>query len=168
MPHPTLISAVAHSVSLDLASLPVLAARSHNPLVAENLFLRKQLTLFQERKARPHRAGDSTRSVMATLSRFFPWRGALVNVKPDTLIRWHRKRFRLFWRWRSKPAGRPRLPKDLRRLIREMAAGNVTWGEKRIADELRLKLGSGFHRGLWGNTCGRPSQGERQILSSGG
>jgi putative transposase len=65
----------------------------------------------------------------------------LVNVKPDTLIRWHRKGFRLFWRWKSKSTGRPRLPKDLRQLIREMAAENPTWGEERIANELKLKLG---------------------------
>lgn len=45
--------------------------------------------------------------MMATLSRMFPWRGAL-----DTLIRWHRKGYRLFWRWESKPTGRQRLPKD--------------------------------------------------------
>jgi len=45
--------------------------------------------------------------MMATLSRMFHWRHALVNVKPDTLIRWHRKGFRLFWRWKSKPTGRP-------------------------------------------------------------
>ncbi|MBM3811277.1 MAG: helix-turn-helix domain-containing protein [Acidimicrobiia bacterium] len=101
----------------------------------------KQLALFQEWKTKPHRADDSTRWLMATLSRFFPRRGALVAVKPETLTRWHRKRFRLFWRWKSNPAGRPPLPKDLRRLIREMAVENATWGEERIADELQLKLG---------------------------
>jgi hypothetical protein len=63
-----------------------------------------------------------------------------VVVKPDTLIRWHRKGFRLFWRWKSRPVGRPRLPKDLQELIRKMAAENPTWGEERIAKELRLKL----------------------------
>jgi hypothetical protein len=47
---------------------------------------------------------------MATLSRMFPWRGALVNVQADTLIRWHRKGFRLFWRWKSKPTGRQEFP----------------------------------------------------------
>jgi hypothetical protein len=78
---------------------------------------------------------------MATLSRFFAWRGAPVNVKADTLTRWHRNGFRLFWRWKSKPMGRPPLPKDLRRLIRETAVENVSWGEERIADELHLKLG---------------------------
>ena len=70
----------------------------------------------------------------------FSWRGALVNLKPDTFHRWHRKGFRLLWRWKSRRPGRPRLPKDLRRLIREMAAENPTWGEERIANELQLKL----------------------------
>jgi putative transposase len=78
---------------------------------------------------------------MATLSRMFGWRDAFWNVKPDTLIGWHRKGFRLFWRWKSRPKGRPRLPKDLRQLIREMAAANATSGEERIANELKLKLG---------------------------
>ena len=128
-------------VLLDLGRLLAVAARSHRALAAENLFLRKQLALFQERKVKPRRADDSTRWMMATLSRMFAWHDALWNVKPDTLIGWHRKGFRLFWRWKSKRAGRPRLPKDLRQLIREMAADNVTWGEERIANELKLKLG---------------------------
>lgn len=63
------------------------------------------------------------------------------DVKADTLIRWPRKGFRLFWRWKSKRMGRPPLPKDLRKMIREMAAENPTWGEERIANELKLKLG---------------------------
>ena len=79
--------------------------------------------------------------MMATLSRMFQWRDALVIVKPDTLLRWHRKGFRLFWRWKSRPVGRPRLPGQLQELIRQMAAGNPTWGEERIANELKLKLG---------------------------
>ena len=78
---------------------------------------------------------------MAAASRLFDWRMALVVVKPDTLIRWHRKGFGLFWRWKSKPTGRPRLPKDLRELIRRMAAENPSWGQERIANELTLKLG---------------------------
>ncbi len=131
----------AMNVFLDFVVLSLpgfsLAAR----FAAENLFLRKQLALFQERKVKPRRADDSTRWMMATLSRMFEWRDALWNVKPDTLIGWHRKGFRLFWRWKSKAIGRPRLPKDLRQLIREMAADNVTWGEERIANELKLKLG---------------------------
>jgi hypothetical protein len=139
--------AVAHcfrTLSLvvgDLVRLASLAARSHSALAAENLFLRKQLALFQERKIKPRRADDSTRWMMVTVSRMFPWRDAVVNVKADTLLRWHRKGLRLFWRWKSKPTGRPRLPRDLRDLIRKMAAENPIWGEERIANELKMKLG---------------------------
>src|SRR5260370_1886970 len=71
----------------------------------------------------------------------FPWRDALVNVKADRLLRWHRKGFRLFWRRKSQPTGRPRLAGDLRDLIRKMAAENPIWGEERIANELKMKLG---------------------------
>ena len=128
-------------VSLDLGRLITFALRSRRALAAENLFLRKQIALFQERKIKPRRADDATRWMMATLCGMFPWRDALGSIKPDTLIRWHRKGFRLFWRWKSKPTGRPRLPKELRQLIREMAAANATWGQERIANELKLKLG---------------------------
>jgi hypothetical protein len=78
---------------------------------------------------------------MAALSQMFQWPDALVNVKPDTLIRWHRKGFRLFWRWQSKPMGRALLPKSLRLLIREMGVKNPSWGEERIANGVQLKLG---------------------------
>ena len=67
------------SVVFDVVRLVFLVARSHSTLAAENLFLRKQLALFQERKAKPRRADDSTRWMMATLSRMFPWREALLN-----------------------------------------------------------------------------------------
>jgi hypothetical protein len=69
--------------------------------------------------------------------RLFNWRDALVVVRPETLIRWHRAGWRLFWRVKSRP-GRPPIPLELRRLIRRMASD---WGEERIANELRLKLG---------------------------
>jgi hypothetical protein len=128
-------------VVADLVRLAFLATHSRRALAADNLFLRNQLALFKERKVKPRRANDSTRWMMATLSRMFPWRGALVNVKADTLIRWHRKGFRLVWRWKSKPSGRPCLPKNLWQLIRLMAAENVSWGQERIANELQLKLG---------------------------
>src|SRR4030095_16490419 len=78
---------------------------------------------------------------MPALGRLFDWRSALRVVKPDTFIRWHRKGFRLLWLWKSKPRGRTKLPNNLRELIRAMAAENPIWGEARIADELRLKLG---------------------------
>ena len=129
-------------VAVDLVQLAAVAARPRAALVAENLFLRKQLALFQERKVRPRRADDSTRWMMAALSQWFAWRNALVNVQADTLLRWHRQGFRLFWRWKFKTAGRPRLPRNLQTLLREMTADNPTWGQERIANELLLKLGT--------------------------
>src|SRR5215470_5671798 len=110
-------------------------------VAAENLFLRKQLGLYIERNEKPRRATDSLRFTPAVLSRFFDWRNALTIVKPDTLIRWHRKGFRVFWKWKSRPRGRPRIPADLQKLIAEMAVNNPPWGEERIADELLLKIG---------------------------
>jgi hypothetical protein len=98
------------------------------------------LALFQERKVRPRRADDSTRWMMAALLPWFAWRNALVKVQADTLP-WHRQGFRLFWRWKSKRAGRPRLPKNLQASIREVAADNPTWGQERIANELQFKPG---------------------------
>jgi hypothetical protein len=128
-------------VLADLGRFSWLALRSRVDLAAENLFLRKQLALYLERQMRPRRADDATRITLVTLSRLLDWRQLLVVVKPKTLIRWHRKGFRLFWRWKSKTPGRPRIPADLRQLIAQMAAANVTWGEGRIAAELLVKLG---------------------------
>jgi putative transposase len=76
-------------VLLDLGRVVVVGLRSRHALAAENLFLRKQLALFQERKVKPRRAEDATRWTMATLSRMFAWRDVLWSVKPDTLIGWH-------------------------------------------------------------------------------
>jgi transposase InsO family protein len=78
---------------------------------------------------------------MVALGRLFDWRSALVVVKPETFLKWHRTAFRAFWRWKSRKRGRPALPKNLRELIRRIARQNSTWGEERIADELSLKLG---------------------------
>src|SRR5215468_4297096 len=129
------------AVTRDLVSLASSAMRSRAQLAAENLFLRKQLALYQERKVKPRRAEDATRIILAGLSRFLEWRQLLVIVKPETLIRWHRKGFRLFWRWKSRAPGRPPIPADVQRLIATMAAANHTWGEERIAGELLVKLG---------------------------
>jgi putative transposase len=125
---------------LDAARFLVLCLRPAPALAAENLFLRKQLAQYQERRVNPRRANDATRMALIWLSRFFDWRRVLVIVKPVTLIRWHHQGFRLFWRWKSKP-GRPPLPRDLQALIRRMALENPTWGQARITNELLLKLG---------------------------
>src|SRR5262245_28704402 len=115
--------------------------RPRAQLAAENLFLCKQLALYVERQVRPRRADDAIRPALVGLSGLIEWRQLLIVVKPETLIRWHRKGFGLFWRWKSRPPGRPRVPANLQRLIAEMAAANGTWGEERIASELLVKLG---------------------------
>ena len=117
-----------------------LLVRRRKAIAAENLFLRRQLALYQERKVDPRRIDPATRITLALLSKLFNWRDALVVVQPKTLIRWHRAGFRLLWHWKSKP-GRPPIPAELRRLIREMSRDNLLWGEERIANELLVKLG---------------------------
>jgi transposase InsO family protein len=117
-----------------------LCLRPSAALAAENLFLRKQLALYQERHVPPRRATPATRLALVWLGHWCDWRKALAIVTPQTFTRWHRQGFRLFWRWKSRP-GRPRIPLDLQALIRQMARENPTWGQERIANELLLKLG---------------------------
>jgi transposase InsO family protein len=126
---------------VDIGRFGLLAVQSRAELAAENLFLRKQLALYLERQVKPRRADDATRITLVALSRLVPWRDLLTIVTPDTLIRWHRQGFRLFWKWKSKTPGRPPIAADLRQLIGEMATANRTWGEERIAAELLVKLG---------------------------
>src|SRR6516225_3869017 len=109
------------AVFFDALAFIHLCLRPTAAVAAENLFLRKQLGLFVERKVKPRRANDSIRFTLARLSCWFDWRKALTIVKPDTLIRWHRKGSRLFWKRKSRPRGRPRIPAQLRKLIAEMA-----------------------------------------------
>jgi hypothetical protein len=85
------------------------------------------------------RPDPATRVVLVLLSRVLDWRPLLTVGQPDTLIRWHRRGWRFFWRSRSRP-GRPPISRDLQRLIVSMAQANPIWGEERIANELRLKL----------------------------
>jgi putative transposase len=131
---------------VDFLRLVALGLRSHTRLAAENLFLRKQLALYLERQVKPHRASNTTRLTLVALSRFIEWRQLLIVVQPDTLVRWHRQAFRLFWRWKSHRRGRRRIPPELQQLIAEMAMANRTWGEERIAAELLLKLGISLSR----------------------
>src|SRR5947207_15988898 len=65
---------------------------------------------------------------------------AMVLVKPATVVEWHRKGFRFYWRWRSRRSGRPRISPEIRDLIRRMSNANPLWGAPRVHGEL-LKLG---------------------------
>ena len=97
---------------VDVLHFARLGLRSHARLAAENLFLRKQLALYLERQAKPRRANNATRLTLVVLARFIEWRAVLTIVQPDTLVRWHRHAFRLFWRWTSRHRGRPRIPRS--------------------------------------------------------
>lgn len=107
---------------------------------------------------KPKRVDAVTRVTLTFLSRWFDWRPALVVVRPETLIRWHRAGFRLLWRWKSR-AGRPPIPVKLRELIRRMARENTVWGQERIANELLLKLGLRVSPRTVGEYMPRPAPG---------
>src|SRR5438094_866452 len=100
----------------DLVGLLPASLRSRTSLAAENLFLRKQLAFYQEHKVKTRPLTDAARCTLVLWSRLCEWRSALVVVKPDTLIGWHRKGFKLFWRWKSRP-GRPSVRPEIRVLI---------------------------------------------------
>jgi transposase InsO family protein len=124
----------------DALRFVILSLRPSRSLAAEILFLRRQLALYKERGRKPQRIDPATRVSLVLLAKLFHWREALMVVRPETLIRWHRAGFRLFWRYKSQ-TGRPPIPAELRALIRRMAKENPLWGEERIANELMLKLG---------------------------
>src|SRR5437667_4303264 len=124
----------------DLLGLLVLAVRPRRSIEAENLVLRRQLALFKERGVRPRRIDATTPLSLAWLSRLCNWRSCVIVVRPETIVRWHRAGWRLFWRYQSRPV-RPPIPLELRQLIRRMATVNPLWGEERIANELLVKLG---------------------------
>jgi hypothetical protein len=125
---------------LDATQCLRLCLRAPAAIAAENLFLRKQLALYQERDITPPRINHTTRITLVWLSQWFDWQSALAVVQPETFQRWRRQGWQLWWRGTSCP-GRPPIPVELQALIRQMAHENLTWGQRRIANELRLKLG---------------------------
>ncbi|MHC4519483.1 MAG: integrase core domain-containing protein [Planctomycetota bacterium] len=118
----------------------VLFLRSRASLAAENLALRHQLGVLSRSAKRPRlRARD--RVLWVWLFRLWSgWRFSLIIVQPETVVRWHRQGFRLYWRWMSRPRnpGRPRVDAEIRELIRQMSQENPLWGSPRIRDELAL------------------------------
>ena len=114
--------------------------RGKAELLAENALLRHQLLILHRQVKRPaYRKRD--RLLLVLLARMVrTWKEALFLVQPETLLRWHRELFRLFWKHKSKAhARKPRLSLETITLIKEMAAHNQLWGAERIRGEL-LKL----------------------------
>ena len=139
------------SLRRTLPPLPVLCAfiasirdsfRSRAALQIEIVALRHQLGVLQRSVKRP-RLTKMDRFFWIWLSQAWPdWRSAIVIVKPETVLAWQRKSFRLFWTWKvrhGKP-GRPTVTRDVRDLIRTMSRANPLWGAPRVHGEL-LKLG---------------------------
>jgi len=115
---------------------------SHRALALENLALRQQIAVLQRSVKRP-RLKNSDRLFWVLLAKIWKdWTDALAVVKPETVIRWHRKGFKLYWTWKSRRRGhgRPAVSSEVRELIRKMSRANPLWGAPRIHGELQ-KLG---------------------------
>src|SRR3981081_8341 len=122
-----------------LVSLLSFRFRSRTSLELELIALRHQLTVLQrQRPGRPKLVGVD-RLLWVWLYRIWPQAvHTLVLVKPATVIQWHRKGFRLYWRWRSRSGhpGRPKTSRETRDLIRKMSIANPLWGAPRSTGEM--------------------------------
>jgi hypothetical protein len=116
--------------------------KSRRRLEAENLFLRHQLSIALRHAPPRLRLRGSDRALLVWTTRLWPsLLEATRVVQPETILRWHRAGFKAFWRWKSrKRAGRPKIDRELRDLIRRMSKENPKWGASRIHGEL-LMLG---------------------------
>jgi transposase InsO family protein len=143
--------------------------RSRASLLAEVLVLRHQLNIQRRHLPKRHTFSATDRLIFAALYQLVPSViNALAIVKPETVIKWHRAGFKSYWRWKSRRrAGRPIVPPDIRRLIREMSIANPLWGAPRIHGEL-LKLGIDIGQTsvakYMARRRGPPSQGWKTFL----
>jgi hypothetical protein len=117
-----------------LVSLLSFRFRSRASLELELVALRHQVIVL--RRQRPHRLRllSAARLLWVWLYRVRPQvLEALVLVKPATVVKWHRKGFRIYWRWRSRGPGRPKTSDEIRDLIRQMSLDNPLWGAPRVS-----------------------------------
>ena len=116
--------------------------RTRQALILENAALRHQIVVLQRNSGRPNMRWRD-RAFWDVLCSIWPdWRKSLYIVQPDTVVRWHRRGFRFYWRWKSRYRwpGRPKVSREVRDLIRQMSMANPLWGSPHIHGEL-LKLG---------------------------
>ena len=116
--------------------------KSRARLEAENLVLRQQVIVLSRKSPSQVWLRNIDRLIFVWAFRLFPSiLDAIIVVKPETVIRWHRRGFRAYWRWKSRRrGGRPRIDREIRDLIRRMNNQNPLWGAPRIHSEL-LMLG---------------------------
>ena len=129
---------ILHGLGMFVAAM----FKSRRRLEAENLFLRHQLNIALRRASPRLRLHSSDRALLVWITRIWPNLLDLSQVvKPETILRWHRSGLRAFWRWKSRHrAGRPKIDRELRDLIRRMSKENPLWGGSTIHGEL-LMLG---------------------------
>ena len=137
--------------------------KSRCRLEAENLRLRHQLTMALRRAPPRLRLLGSDRALLIRMTRLWPSLiGAVQVVQPETILRWHRAGFRACWRWKSRnKAGRPRIDRGLRDLIKRMSSENPLWGASRIHGEL-LMLGFEVAQSTVSKYMMRPSRPRSQ------
>ncbi len=128
--------AILHALGMFVADL----FKSRSRLEAENLFLRHQLNIALRRALPRPRLRGSDRALLVWMTKLWPGLlGAAQVVQPETILRWHRAGFKMFWRWKSRNrAGRPRIDRSLRDLIQRMSRENPGWGASRIHGELLM------------------------------
>ena len=124
-----------------LVSIFEFRVRSRASLELELIALRHQVTILRRQRPGRPQLSSLDRLLWVWLYRIWPQViDAMVLVKPATVVQWHRNGFRLYWRWRSRRPGRPKIGTEIRDLIRRMSKANPLWGAPRIHGEL-LKLG---------------------------
>ena len=129
-------------------SMPRSCCRTRASTHIEILALRDQLAVLQARPRKRPSLGSADRLLWVILSRLWPrWRTVLVIVKPETVIGWQRKGFRLYWRWKSRAgqSGRPCVRREIGELIRKMSTANPLWRTKdsrRVAETGNAALSS--------------------------
>jgi putative transposase len=136
--------------------------RSKADLLLENALLRQQLIVIERQVKRPKLTWRDRAWLVLLSSRVKNWKNALLIVKPETILRWHRDLFRWVWKRKSDNVhrGRRALSRDKVALIRQLATENITWGAERIRGEL-LKLGlpiakSSIQKCLKGRRAAKP------------
>jgi hypothetical protein len=151
--------ASAAMIALIRLLLGLLAApfRYKPALEAENAALRQQIIVLRRKLRGRVKLSNADRLIFVWLYRLFPSiTRAMLIIRPDTLVRWHRVGFRCYWRWRSRGRiGRPRIDRELRALIQRMSEENQLWGAPRIHGEL-LKLGFDVAQSTVANGMDRP------------
>jgi len=116
-------------------------ARNTSELVAENALLRHQLIILRRQMKRPACTKTDRMLLVLLASMVRTWKQALFIVQPETLLRWHRQGFKLYWKYKSRAkSATPKISAETIALIKEMARDNRLWGAERIRGEL-LKLG---------------------------